>query len=58
LQLPTRAQTDAAREQAQVRGRMEPQNNQVSLQIQRQNTATQRAYVEQTISSQGGVLVG
>jgi len=37
---------------------MEPQNNQVSLQIQRQNTATQRAYIEQTISSQGGVLVG
>lgn len=59
MQLPTRAQTDAARQQAQVRGVMPTHNNQwVSTETQRQNTASQRAYLEQTIQGNWNVLVG
>lgn len=58
LQLPSRAQTDAARQQAQVRWAMPTHNNEgVSAETQRQNTASQRAYLEQTIRSNGNVLV-
>lgn len=58
LLLPTRNQTDAARNQAQVRGIMPARNNQgVSFETQVTNTRTHRAMLEDAIASHGDVHV-
>ncbi len=59
LLLPNRYQTDAARDQAQVRGNMPTRNNVwVSLETQKNNTASQKSMLEAIIASNRGKLVG